>query len=204
MNRFVYMIALTGLVLPAQAQPSQTHPGMPTSVAMRDMGMAGPIHQAVVTAFILPELQSELSLSAQQVTQFRQMKQEMLAKAKAESTRIAAKQKELDALLVPGTSKGEVVKKLLEQIAILRAQQAYLGYETATRMKAALTETQRTQLAAMNPHEFHQAMMSRMTMNDMLQMMEFMGGEGIMMRRMMMGGIIGQDMMGRNGPPPKR
>jgi hypothetical protein len=62
-------------------------------------------------------------------------------------------------------------------------------------MKAALTDAQRTKLAAMKPNEFHQAMMSRMTMNDMMEMMQFMGGDG-MMGGMTMGGMMGQGMMG--------
>jgi hypothetical protein len=66
-------------------------------------------------------------------------------------------------------------------------------------MKAVLTEAQRTKLAAMKPYELHQAMMSRMTMGDMMQMMQFMGGEGMMISRMMMmGGMMGQAMMGQS------
>ena len=173
--------------------------------------MAGPMHQTVMTPFLLPELQSELGLSAQQVTQLRQLKQEMLTKGKDFSSQIAAKRKELDALLAPGTSKGEQVKKLFEQIANLRAQQLFTGYETTTKMKAALTDAQRTKLAAMKPNEFHQAMMSRMTMNDMMEMMQFMGGggmmggmtmDGMMMSGMMMSqGMMGGHMMMREGMP---
>ena len=68
--------------------------------------------RTVMTPFLLPELQSELGLSAQQVTQIRQLKQEMLTKEKDFSSQVAAKRKELDALLAPGASKGEQVKKL--------------------------------------------------------------------------------------------
>jgi len=200
---FGAMIVAAAGIAAAQAQTGQ---GDPTAAGMPMMGkdmmgmgmMAGPMHQAVMTPFVLPELQPELGLSAQQVTQLRQLKQEMLAKGKDFSSQITAKQKELDALLTPGTSKGEHVKKLLEQIATLRADQMYTGYETGTRMKILLTDAQRTKLAAMKPHEFHQAMMSRMTMNDMMQMMQFMGGEGMMIGRMMMGGVMGQAMMGQS------
>jgi Spy/CpxP family protein refolding chaperone len=202
--RFVFgaaSVAALGLAVAAvQAQQHHEDPAAAAGMPMMGMGMGmmgGAMHQSVMAPFLLPELQSELGLSAQQVTQLRQMKQEMLTKGKDFSTQIAAKRKELDALLAPGTSKGEQVKKLFEQIANLRAQQMYTGYETATKMKAALTGEQRTKFAAMKPYEFHQAMMSRMTMNDMSQMMQFMGGDGMMM---------GQGMMheGMMGAPPKQ
>lgn len=191
---FLGVMGLGWVALQAQQQHEDpAGAGMPmTGMPMMGMGMGmmeGPTHQVVMTPFILPELQSELSLSAQQVTQLRQLKREMLTKGKDSSSQVAAKRKELDALLAPGTSKGEQVKKLFEQIANLRAQQMYTGYETATKMKATLTDAQRTKLAAMKPHEFHQAMMSRMTMNNMMEMMQFMGGG-------MMGGMMGQEMMG--------
>jgi hypothetical protein len=166
--------------------------------------MAGALHQTAMTPFVLPELQAELGLSTQQVTQLRQLKQEMVSKGRGFSRQITAKSKELDALLATGTSKGEQVKKLFEQIADLNAQQLYAGYETSTKMKAALTDAQRSKLAAMKPHDFHQAMMSRMTMNDMMETMQFTGGGmmGGMMGEMMMGGMMGPGhMMTHEGMP---
>jgi hypothetical protein len=205
-GRFLWgatLVTAAGIALgsPQTPQRHEEAPGgsMPMHMAGPDMGMgimAGPLHQVVMTSFLLPELQADLGLSPQQVTQLRQMKQEMLAKGKEISGQIAAKDKELDALLIPGTSKGEHVKKLLEQIAELRAQRLYLGYETAGQMKIALTEAQRAKLAAIKTGELHRAMMSRMTMSDMMQMMQFMGGEGMMISRMVMGGMMGQAMMG--------
>lgn len=144
-------------------------------------GAAGAMHLTVMTPFLLPELQTELGLSAQQVAQLRQFKQEMVAKGKDFSSKISAKRKELDALVAPGTSKGAQVKKLLEDVGNLKAQQLYTGYETSTKMKAVLTDEQRAKFAAMKPHDFHQAMMSRMTMQDRMEMMPFMDGEEMMM-----------------------
>lgn len=165
----------------AQAPHNHEDPAGAGMGAGMKMGMMpGAMHLTVMTPFLLPELQTELGLSAQQVTQLRQLKQEMLTKAKDLSGKIAAKRKELDALVAPGTSKGEQVKKLLEQIANLKAEQLYTGYATTTKMKAALTEEQRTKFAAMKPQEFHEAMMSRMTMQDKMEMMPFMDGEEMM------------------------
>jgi hypothetical protein len=159
-----------------------------------DPADGGAMHQTMMTPFVLPALQSELGLSAQQVTQLRQLKQEMLGKGKELSGQIAAKRKELEGLLAAGTSKGELVKRLYEEIGSLRGQQQYVGYETALKMKAELTDAQRSKLAGMKPSELHQAMMSRMTMNDMMEMMPFMGSDGIM-GGMMMNGMMGQGHM---------
>src|SRR5665213_738724 len=149
--------------------------------------MQGATHQAMMTPFLLPELQAELGLSTQQVTLLGQLKQEMLSKGKDLSGQIEAKHKELDALVGPGTSKGELVKKLFEEMGSLRGQQMYASYETANKMKAVLTEAQRSKLAGMKPSELHQTMMSRMSMNEKMEMMQFMGGDEMMMNGMTMG-----------------
>src|SRR5258705_6617151 len=124
--------------------------------------MQGPAHLMVMTPFVLPELQSELGLSAAQVTQLQNLKQQMLARGKTLSIQMAAKRKELDTLLAPGTSKGDLVKKLFEQIGSLKGDQLYAGYQTAIKMKGALTDVQRSKLAAMKPKALHQAMTSGM------------------------------------------
>jgi hypothetical protein len=47
------------------------------------MGMMNdPVHQSAMTVFVLPELQSELGLSAQQVTDLRKLKQDLVTKTK--------------------------------------------------------------------------------------------------------------------------
>ena len=177
MTRLSIFLGIFGMGLLA-AQAQQHH---------EDPADGGALHQIMMTPFVLPALQSELGLSAQQVTQLRQWKQEMLGKAKEISGQIAAKRKELEGLLAAGTSKGELVKRLYEEIGSLHGQQQFVGYETALKMKAELTDAQRAKLAAMKPHELHQAMMSRMTMSDMMEMTPFMGGDGMMMGGMMMG-----------------
>jgi len=152
-----------------------------------ESGIAGPSHQTVMTPFVLPGLQSDLGLSAGQVTQLLELKQEMLAKGKAFSNQIAAKRKELDRLIGPGTSKSDVVKKLFQQIGSLKGQQQFTAYETTIRMNAVLTDSQRAKLTAMKSHDFRQTMMARMTMTDMTELMQFMGGgtmDGVMIGQM--------------------
>jgi len=137
--------------------------------------LQGPAHLMVMTSFVLPELQSELGLSAAQVTQLQSLKNEMLTKAKTLSGQIAARRKELDTLLAPGTSKGDLVRKLFEQIGSLKGEQMFTGYQTAIKMKAALTDAQRAKFAAMKPQEFQQAMTSLVSVSDRMEMMQFMG-----------------------------
>lgn len=206
-GRFVVEAALLGvgaLVLVA-AQAQQSQPASPPQGGMPMMhmgamgggmgmmgGMQNPIRHSLMTAFVLPEMQTELGLSTQQTAQMRQFKQELLAKGKETSAQIAAKQKELEALLGPDTSKGAQVKTLLEQIGNLRAQRQFAAYDTGRKMKGALTADQRAKLAAMKPGELHQAAMSHMTMADMMEMMQFMGGG----MGMMGGGMGMMEMMG--------
>jgi hypothetical protein len=176
------------------AVQAQQHHEDATGTGMRMEMMGGAAHQAAMTPFVLPRLQSELGLSAQQVTQLGQLKQDMLSKGKEISGQIAAKRKELEGLLAAGTSKGDLVKRLYEEIGSLRGQQQYTAYDATLKMKAELTDAQRTKLAGMKLNEIHQAMMSRMTMSDMMEMMPFMGGVG-MMGGMMMDGMMMDGMM---------
>jgi hypothetical protein len=135
-----------------------------------DRAGGGAIHQIMLTPFVLPALQSQLGLSAQQVTQLGQLKQEMLVKGKEISGQIAAKRRELEGLLEVGTSKGELVKRLFQEIGSLRGEQQFTAYETALKMKAELTDAQRSKLAGMKLNE--------LTMNDRMEMMPFTGGDG--------------------------
>src|SRR5579864_1798203 len=208
--RLVIGAALLGVgalvLVAADAQQPQSgappHAGMPMSgmgMMAGGMGMMGgmqnPMNHSLMTTFLLPEMQAELGLSTQQTGQLRQFKQEMLAKGKDVAAQIAAKQKELEALLSADTSKGTQVKTLLEQIGNLRAQRQFAAYETARKMKGALTDDQKAKLAAMKPAELHQAMMSHMTMAGMMEMMQFMGGGA----GMMTGGMGMMGMMGMMG-----
>src|SRR6202163_2930225 len=104
------LLGLTGLVALAQYNHEDPPGYFPKT------GIQGPAHLLVMTPFVLPELQSELGLSAAQVTQLQNLKQQMLSRGKTLSNQIAAKRKELDTLLAPGTSQGDLVKKLFEQI----------------------------------------------------------------------------------------
>jgi hypothetical protein len=154
-------------------------------------GMQHPLRHSLMTVFLLPQMQSELGLSAQQSSQLGEFKRELIAKGKEYGTQIGSKQKELDALITPDTSKGMKVKALLEEIGKLRADQQFAAYEAERKMKGALTDDQRSKLAAMKPAERMQVMMSHMTMGDMMEMMRLMGGGG----GIMSGGMGMMEMM---------
>ncbi len=81
---------------PQAQQPSaQTKGGGPPADRMMMGMMNDPVHQSAMTAFALPEMQTELGLSAQQVTDLRKLKQDLITKTKDMPSE--AKNKELDA-----------------------------------------------------------------------------------------------------------
>ena len=198
---FFLAIALAAGVAVAQSPRNQgkggmggnMHPGM-----NQHMGMSGsmpdPLHEAAVAVFGLPRMRVELGLSTQQETQLRQFKDDLLKKGQDLSAQIAAKRTELTA--AARADKTADVKQLLEQVAALEAQRQFAAFETAGKMKGALTAEQRNKLTG---HDVHHAMMMRMTMGEMQQMMQFMGGRGMGMMGMgMMGpGMSGMGMPGR-------
>lgn len=139
--------------------------------------MNGAFHREMVSIFVLPEMQPELGLSAQQVAALRRLKQDLVAKSKDISGQISARRKELDALLSEDTSRTRTVKTLFEQIANLHAQLQYAGFDTANKMKAALTSEQRTKFHAMQPMDLHRVMISRGNMAEIEETMQRMGAE---------------------------
>jgi cell division protein FtsB len=108
------------------------------------------------------------------MVQLRQVREELLAKGDSFTRQIAAKQKELDALFAPDTSKGQQVKNLLEQIADLEAQQQYAVYSAARKTKAVLREDQRSRLESMKPEDLNRAVMERLTLGDLAQALQFL------------------------------
>jgi hypothetical protein len=135
-----------------------------------------PLVRSLFGAFLVPELQAELALTADQASQLKQQKTELLTTGEDFSRKIAAKEKALDALFAPDTSKGQQVKALLEQIAELRAEQHYAIYASARKMKTVLTDEQRNRLEALKPEEMRHAAMSHLTLDDFakaVQMLRF-------------------------------
>jgi hypothetical protein len=154
------------------AKTDGTHPAeMMGMIGRMEMGgslaaLDRPLVRSLFGAFLVPELQAELGLTPDQVSQLKQQQAELLIKGEDFSRKIAAKERELDAMFAPDTSKGQQVKALLEQIAELRAQQHYAIYAVARKMKALLTDEQRNRLEALQPEELRHAAMSHLTLED--------------------------------------
>ena len=134
-------VLLGTLGLIGQAVHNHEDPAAGTKGMMAMMN--DPIHQTAMTVFVLPELTPELGLSAQQSTDLRKWKQELVDKTKDMAQ--DAKNKELDA--------------------------------TFAKMKAALTDEQRTKLAAMKPMDLHQLAMTRVAMPEHMTMSGFSGSD---------------------------
>jgi len=160
----ISMAAIGFLLAQGRARPGQAGM-MDNGMGKMDM-MGDPIHQSVVIAFALPEMQAELGLSEIQTSQLKQDKQELLAKGQELSAQAAAKHKELESLISAGDSKNDRVKSLFGEVANLRAQQEFAAFEAAGTMKARLTDQQRARLASMMPGELHQVAMSHITVHE--------------------------------------
>ena len=180
--------------------------------AMMESHLNNPVHREVMTIYGLPEMQTQLGLSAQQTADLQRRKKEFLAKSDDVSGQMAARGKELDALLAVDTSKAGNVKSLFEKVASLRAELQFAGFETANKMKAVLTNEQRTKLDAMKPMEVHQVVMASAKMADVEQTLQRLGfdeGSGMKMGMKMdmkekaesKGGMdkMGMDKMGMHG-----
>ncbi len=170
--------------------------------AMGGMGMPGAqnmVGRLTAMAFLLPEMQTELGLSAGQVSQLKAMKAQFIAEQQQTSSAIAAAQNNLNSVIGSGTATDAQVRKAAGDLANLEAQQTVNAYQTATKMKAALSPEQRSKVESMNATELRNAMMAHMTMNDIAQMMRFMhgmAGAGMMPGGMMGSGMMGPGMMG--------
>lgn len=183
--------------------------------AAMESHMNNPVHREVMTIFGLPEMQSELGLSATQANDLQRLKQELLAKSDELSQQIAMRRKELDGLLAGDTSRTGTVKTLFEKIANMQAELQYAGFETANRMKAGLTREQKAKFDTMKPMDVHHVVMSHANMADIektLQRLGFDEGAGMkmemnhgmgMMDKMGMTDKMGMHGASNNGSAPK-
>lgn len=183
------------------ASGSAAMPGVTPGVMTGGM-MTDPLFKTAMTLFALPEMKTELGLSDQQVVNLKKVKGDGLSRAKDLSAKLATKQKELSELLSGETSRNGTVRTLLNDIASLRAQRQYLGFDTAFRMKAMLTADQRARFVAMKPMELHQVIMSRVAMPERMLMAQFTSSDS-MMREDMMGSGMMHEMMGGGAAPAK-
>lgn len=168
--------------------------------AAMESHMNNPVHREVMTIFGLPEMQSELGLSAPQTNDLQRMKKDFLAKSDALSQQIATRRKELDGLLAGDTSRTGTVKTLFEKIASMQAELQYAGFEAANKMKAVLNREQKSKFDAMKPMDVHHVVMSHANMADIEKTLQRLGfDEGSGMKMESMHGMGMMDKMGMHG-----
>ncbi len=143
--------------------------------AMMESHMNSPVHREVMTIYGLPEMQTQLGLSAPQTADLQRLKKEFLAKSDDVAGQIAARRKELDALLAVDNPKSGSVKSLFEKLASLHAELQFAGFETPNKMRAVLTSEQRTKLDGMKPMDVHHVVMSSAKMSDVEQTLQRLG-----------------------------
>ena len=185
----------------------QGHMGMNNSGmgGMRGMMMAGlekPMGRSATMAFLLPEMNSELGFSSSQTAELKTLKQQLTNQERKTTDQIAALRRDLNAQFNSGKPNESQVKKYVNQIAELQAQRLLDTYKTSTKMQAVLSPEQRSKVEKMGPAELSNAVMSRMTMNQMGQMMHYMygaAGNGMMSGGMMSSDMTGCGMMGMMG-----
>jgi Spy/CpxP family protein refolding chaperone len=175
MNKAIFFLTgLMAFVGPAKVMAADEHADM---AAMMESHMNNPVHREVMAIYGLPEMQSQLGLSAQQVADLQRLKKQLLTKSDDLSAQIASRRKELDTLLATDNAKPATVKSLFEKIASQHAELHYAGFETANKMKAVLTSEQRTKFDAMKPMEVHHVVMSSAKMADVEQTLQRLGFE---------------------------
>ena len=160
--------------------------------------MQRPLHRTSMAAFLLPALADTLGLSSQQTEQLGRMKQAMMARHREHRRQMLARRSELQSLFEDeARPDAETVREHLRAVARLRAEQRALVYETGQSMREVLTPEQREAFDALTPRQQMRALMTRLTVADMMQMRRMMHGP----RR---GRGLGLQGMGPRGMEPRR
>jgi hypothetical protein len=141
--------------------------GVPSAVR-RDL--RSPLNRSVITAFLLPEMKTELNLTSTQVNQLDQFKQRLIRKDEGLSNMIAAKENEVSAQIAARKPDRIQLKNLVNQITRLQADRQLAAYDTVASMKAVLSSAQLDQLASMQPMELGHAFLSHITVGNLTEM----------------------------------
>lgn len=139
--------------------------------------MQRPLHRTSMAAFLLPALADTLGLSSQQTEQLGSMKQTLLTRYREDRRQMLARRSELQSLFEDeARPDAETVREHLRTVAGLRAEQRALVYETGQSMREVLTPEQREAFDAFTPRQQMRALMTRLTMAEMMQMRRVMHG----------------------------
>ncbi len=139
--------------------------------------MQRPLHRMSMATFLLPALADTLQLSSEQAGQLEGMKKDMMARLKEHRQQMQSSRSEFQALFdETDRPDAETVREHLETMAGLRAERRALVYETGQSMHEVLTPEQRDAFDALTPRQQMRALMTRLTMADMMQMRRVMHG----------------------------
>lgn len=139
--------------------------------------MQRPLHRTGMAAFLLPALADTLGLSPQQAEQLERMKQTLLTRHREHRQQTQARRSELRSLFEEEARPDpETVREHLRTVAGLRAEQRALLYETGQSMREVLAPEQREAFDALTPRQQMRALMTRLTVAEMMRMRRVMHG----------------------------
>ncbi|GMQ81108.1 MAG: hypothetical protein BMS9Abin05_0538 [Rhodothermia bacterium] len=142
---------------------------------MRSMvqAMNDPFKRSAMLIRVLPSMKDLLALTDDQVTSSEKASQNYQEQKAAINDDLETVGNKIESLLASNEADPKTVRTLLRESANYRADLQALAFETASRMKATLTDEQRENLAEMTPMQMNHFIMMRMTM---MEMMKIMGG----------------------------
>jgi hypothetical protein len=139
-------------------------------------GFENPLSRSIATVYVLPDMHAQLGLTPSQVVQLQQLKQKFLDSEQKDVEQIEARRNDLGTLLGSAKPGQDKVTNAISGIADLEAHQQILGYESAVKMRALLTDQQRSKLDSMQLGQLWGTITSNLTVRDMAQMMRYMHG----------------------------
>ena len=139
---------------------------------MMDQAMQDPFQHSTLMVHVLPTMQLPLELSDEQVAHLEEAVEVFNRQQSALQDKASQAQSQLKDLLASDKPDPAQVKLLLRETGMLRADLKALGFETAYRMEAELSEAQWAKLSEMTPMQIHHHMAMHMTMMEMMQALQ--------------------------------
>ena len=134
--------------------------------------MDDPFKHAARLVRLLPTMTVDLNLSDEQTASFEGDRQKYDEGIDAINKDITSAKEQLEEVLASSEPNRIAIRTLLQETAIRQADLNLLGFETASLMRAQLTDEQRGKLAKMSPMQLHHHMMMNMSMFEMMRMMD--------------------------------
>lgn len=171
--------------------------------------MRNPMQQSRMTVYMLPALADTLELTATQARTLEELKSRLMSTQQEVREKISAEREEMRSRFEEDDDPApDAFREHLRTTADLHVRLRASTYETGQEMRQVLTSEQRAMVDAMAPQERMQLMMSRLSMRDMMRMMNAGGSMGggmgadcpmTGMQRMRMRPGMGRQMMQQRG-----